>query len=103
VNAETPAVRGLENSAGGRVQYQDIVTRFLAGELQPHELPWPLPLLWNDAFHVGQARAQARIDRAERAADVYYDMWVNGDEARKRHTELLKHFDVVQARKAVSA
>jgi hypothetical protein len=103
VNAETPAVRGLENSAGGRVQYQDIVTRCLAGELQPHELPWPLPLLWNDGFHAGHARAQARIDRAERAADIYYDLAFNGDEARKRHAEHLKHFDVMQARKAVHA
>jgi hypothetical protein len=78
------------------------VAAFLAGKLHAHELPWQLWLLWSDGFHAGQNRAQVRIDRAERAADIYYDLAFNGDEARKRHAEMLKHFDVVHARKAVS-
>lgn len=80
-----------------------IVERLLAGDLQPHEMPWPMWLVWSDGFNAGQARAQVRIDRANREADVLYDLAFNGDAARKRHVELLKHFDVMQARKAVSA
>jgi hypothetical protein len=75
----------------------------LAGEIQPHELPAPLHDVWRDGYRAGQNRAQVRIDRADRAADIYYDLAFNGDEARKRHAQLLKHFDVVQARKAVNA
>jgi hypothetical protein len=103
LNEESRPKTASENSAGGRVHLNSTVARFLAGEIQPHELPWPLPLVWNDGFRAGQARAQVRIDRADRAADLYYDLAFNGDEARKRHAELLKHFDVMQARKAVTA
>jgi hypothetical protein len=104
VNDESAREGAPVNSSGGRVQYNNHpISTLLAGKIQPHELPWELWLLWADGFHAGQNRAQVRTDRAERAADVYYDLWVNGDEARKRHAELLKHFDVVQARKAVSA
>lgn len=69
------------------------------GRAEAHELPAPLHDLWRDGFRCGNQAAQVRVDRAERAADIYYDLAFNGDEARKRHAEMLKHFDVMESRK----
>ncbi|NLP85432.1 hypothetical protein HF576_16415 [Microbacterium sp. CFH 90308] len=96
------APRGAsENRSGGRVRYDNsTVDCFLAGELHAHELPWDLWLLWADGFHAGAARVTTtKLARVEREADALYDLAYNGDKARKRHADLLKHFDVVQARK----
>lgn len=71
----------------------------LDGTRQPHELPAALHDLWRDGFRCGQDAASARVARAERAADIYYDLAFNGDAARQRHVEMLKQFDVVQHRK----
>jgi hypothetical protein len=105
LNDESAREGASENTAVAAevLTHESSVAAFLAGEMQAHELPWPLWLLWSDGFRSGCNRMQIKLDRANRDADVWYDLANNGDEARKRHAEMLKHFDVVQARKAVSA
>lgn len=66
-------------------------------------MPWKLWLIWSDGFHAGQNRAQVRIDRAERDADWWYYVANNPAEVRAEHERRLKHFDVMQARKAVAS
>lgn len=93
-----------ENLGGDLVQYlYSRISSVLSGEREPHELPAPLHDLWRDAFTCGQIAAGTRVARAEHAADVYYDLAFNGDAARERHAEMLKHFDVMQARKKAVA
>ncbi|WP_301114293.1 hypothetical protein [Microbacterium sp.] len=104
MNDESRPVGGSRNSAGGRmVQVQDTVTRFLSGDLQPHELPWDLWRVWADGFHAGCARVTPRVERANREADHWYYVANNPAEVRAEHERTLKAFDVMQARKAVSA
>lgn len=101
MKSETPAGPGLENSdvASGSV-IQDIANRMLAGELHPHEMPWPLWLVWSDGFRAGQNRAQVRIDRAEDAADYWYYRAMHPEEVRAEHERMLREWDAVQARRA---
>jgi len=100
VKSETPAGPGLENSdvASGS-DIQTIANRMLAGEIHPHEMPWPLWLVWSDGFRAGQSRAQVRIDRAEQAADWWYYVANNPAEARYEHERMLREWDAVQSRR----
>ncbi|WP_127475054.1 hypothetical protein [Microbacterium sulfonylureivorans] len=108
-NNETPAGGpGLENIAGERVPLQatGLLTACVAllnGDLQPHQLPWPWPLVWNDGFRQGQVRMQSTVDRLEREADHWYFVANNPAEVVAERDRWLKHFSVVQARKADAA
>lgn len=88
------------NSSGGRVQYSHSpISAVLAGKIQPHELPTPLHDLWRDGFTCGQLAAGNRIGRLNREADDLWFQLYNSAEARAERDRMLKHFDVVQARK----
>ena len=103
VNHETPSKGACENPGGDRVQNNRTVIAFLNGQIAAHQLPALAHDLWRDGFFCGQQRAQARIDRANREADYWYYVANNPAEVRAEHLRTLKHFDVVQARKAVRA
>jgi hypothetical protein len=75
------------------------VDAFLNGEIHAHELPWLAWRIWSDGFRAGCERMQAKVDRVNRDADIYYDLAFNGDEARKRHEATVRHYEMVQARK----
>jgi hypothetical protein len=91
-------------NSGGVQHIHSRIVAFLSGEISAHQLPAPLHDLWRDGYHVGQARAQIRVDRAERAADWWYYVAQNPAEVRAEHERTLKAFDVAQARKkAVTA
>lgn len=99
MNVETPAVPGLENAV--EAYFDSIAEQFISGELQPHELPWDLWLVWSYGFRSGCDRMQERVDRAEREADYWYYVANNSAEERARHEAQLKAFDVVAARRAM--
>jgi hypothetical protein len=75
------------------------VHSFLAGEMQAHQLPWPLWLLWSDGFRAACNRVQVKVDRANREADYWYYVANNPADVRAEHERTLKAFDVAQARK----
>jgi len=81
MNDETPAGRGLENSAGGRVPttqitVPELVRGVLRGNLDVTTLPPLLWDLWADGFRAGSQRAserlQPQLDNANREADLWY-------------------------------
>lgn len=109
MNVETPAWRGLENSAGGRVQDHSDTERsrshvatiadVLAGHRFPHELPGPQHDLYRLGFRDGCNRMQETVYDLQRQVSWWYAEATNPAESRARHAELLKAFDVALARK----
>lgn len=75
------------------------IERCFVGEIQPHELPWPLPLLWSDGFQAGTEQERAQCLQAEADRDRYYYELYNSTEAKARHSAMLKGFDVALARR----
>lgn len=73
--------------------------RCFVGEIPPHELPWPLPLLWSDGFRTGAEQQKLLREQAEEERDRYYYELHNTAEVKARHSAMLKGFDVALARR----
>lgn len=74
---ETPAVRGLENLAGGLVlrldsTVVDAVYGVIERRIEPNALGLTLWQLWEDGFNTGVARTAQKLAVAEAAADHWY-------------------------------
>ncbi|GAA1959911.1 hypothetical protein [Microbacterium aquimaris] len=80
----------------------DIVRRFLAGEIESHQLPGALWHLWADGYRAGCTEMQTRVDRAEREADSWYYIANNPAEVRAQHARALAEFNAAQHRKSTS-
>lgn len=97
MNVETPAGRGLEESAvAAGSDYKSTAEAFLSGRIDAHKMPLELYAIWSDGFRAGCT--QRKVDRANADADYWYYVANNPAEARAEHARALKHFDVVQAR-----
>ncbi|MDL5350556.1 hypothetical protein [Microbacterium sp. zg-YB36] len=58
--------------AAGSTTPNATVTRFLAGEIPPNDLPFSIWQVWSDGFRAGCERMQPRVDRANADADHWY-------------------------------
>ena len=76
--------------------------RCFVGEIQPHDLPLPLWLLWADGFHAGVDQQRAVRAQAEADRDRYYYELYNSAETKARHNAMLKGFDVALARRSAA-
>lgn len=103
MNVETPAGRGLEESAvAADLVSKSTIARWCRGVIEdliaPHELPAPLADLWADGFMEGaaQARAQAAGEIARLEHDVNH-WYVNANYSPAEIAEMRRKASYLQA------
>ena len=87
-------------AAGSAIDYRtvELVAAVIAGRRDPSELPFRLWQLWADAFECGAAKVRERLAVVEAERDRLWYELRNPDEAKQRHAEMLKAFEVALAR-----